>query len=141
MEVNVDERYILSSGGQTRNLITGGMALSVKYGKLVTTFRISGTAQWLIDDISIEADQWYHVSATWNKDDDLTGYINGIQWKQVGSASPTVGRSTVSSTMHVGKPNNGDRLYGNVSLDDWYFWEKVLSSDDMETVYSMYFMQ
>ena len=113
----------------------------VKYGKLLIVFRIRGTGQWRIDDISIEADQWYHVSATWNKDGALTGYINGVQWKQVGSTSYSVGSSPVSSNMHVGKPNNGNTLYGNVSLDDWYFWDRVLSSGDMETVYSMYFMQ
>ena len=141
MEVDVNEGYILSSGGQTKNLITGGVALMVTYGKLVVVFRIRGTAQWRIDDIAIETDQWYHVSATWNKDGDLTGYINGIQRKQVGSASYSVGSSTILSTMHVGKPNNGNTLYGNASLDDWYFWERVLSSGEVETVYSMYFMR
>ena len=132
---------ILSNRGQTKNLITGGMALATKHGSLKIIFRIRATAKWLIDDILIEADQWYHVSATWNKDGYLTGYIDGVQWKQVDSTSPAVSSPTISSSMHVGKPNNNNIKHGEVILDDWYFWDRVLSSGDVETVYSMYFMQ
>ena len=141
LNASADDRYILSSGGQTKKLITGGMALITKHGSLRIAFRIRDTAKWLIDDILIEADQWHHVSATWSKDGYLTCYVNGIKRKKVGSSSVFSSSSTVSSVMHVGKPNNNNIKHGEVSLDDWYFWNRVLSSGDVETVYSMYFMQ
>ena len=45
------------------------------------------------------------------------------------------------SAMHVGKPNKNNIKHGEVSLEDWYFGGRVLSSRDVGTVYSMYFMQ
>ena len=63
-----------------------------------------------------------------------------LKAKKVGSSSLFSSSSTVSSVMHVGKPNNNNIKYDEIYLDDWYFWNRVLSSRDVETVYSMYFM-
>ena len=56
LNATADDRYILSSGAQSRKVITGGMALYTKHGSLGIGFRIRATSKWLIDDILIEAD-------------------------------------------------------------------------------------
>ena len=83
LNATIDDRYILSSGSQTKKLITGGMALITKHGSLRIAFRIRDTAKWLIDDILIEADQWYHVSATWSKDGYLAWYAMALNAKKL----------------------------------------------------------
>ena len=138
---SVGDRYILSSGGQTYSVTTGGMTLLTLGGKLRIGFITRNPPRrWAIDNIAIEGDEWYHLAATWNKDGYLTGYINGKQWAQVNSAVASMSNAAASSVMYAGKPNNYEGEYGEISLDDWCFWRRVLKIEEVEIIYDLYFM-
>ena len=134
-------RYILSSGGQTRSVITGGMSMSIEDEAIVFMFRIRDVALWQITGIGIENDQWYHVAATWNIDGNLTAYLNGIQNGQADPGTYEQTNPKTSSVMYLGRPNRNDEKYSNVSLDEMFFWPRVLTSEEVKIVHSMYFMQ
>ena len=88
-----------------------------------------------------ENDQWYHIAAIWNIDGNLTAYLNRIQ---NGQADPRTYEQTNEKTwsvMYLGRPNRNDEKYSNVSLDELCFWPRVLTSEEVKIVYSMYFMQ
>ena len=76
----VEPNYFISSGGQTRSVISGGMALLAKNSGLWISFRLrTGTNVWTISGITVAANNWFHLAITWNKYDDLIIYINGIE--------------------------------------------------------------
>ena len=138
---SIGDRYIISSGGQTSTVITGGMALLTLGGNLQIRFITRNPARrWAIADIVIEGDEWYHVAATWNKDGYLTGYINGKQWAQVTSSVWSMASAVASSVMYAGKPNNYEGEYGEISLDDWCFWRRVLTNEEVQIIYDLYFI-
>ena len=133
------DRYILSSGGQTSSVVTGGMTLFTMFGTLRLTYRIRDPPQiWSVEDMVIEADQWYHVTATWSQDGDLSVYLNGNLWNQVSAVGATVGGATTSSVMYAAKPNNFEGEYGEICLDEWLFWRRVLSGEEVKTVSAVY---
>ena len=100
---SIGDRYILSSGGQTYSVTTGGMTILTLGGNLRIGFITRNPPRrWAIDNIVIEGDEWYHVAATWNKDGYLTGYINGKQWAQVTSSVASMSSAAASSVMYAG---------------------------------------
>ena len=135
------ERYVLSSGGQTRSVITGGMAMSTQDETLALTFRIRDEVIWQVTGIGIENDQWYHVVATWNRYGNLTAYLNGVQNSQAAPKAYEETNKKTRSVLYLGKPNRNDEKYSNVALDERLFWQRVLTSEEVNTVYSMYFIQ
>ena len=138
---SLGDLYILSSGGQTSTVSTGGMTLLTKAGTLRFSFVTRNPAkQWVINDIVVNGDEWYHVAATWNKDGYLTAYINRKQWAQVTSNVASLNSPVASSVMFVGKPNNYEGKYGEVHLDDWCFWRRVLTNDEVKIIYDLYFI-
>ena len=119
LNLSLGDLYILSSGGQTSTVSTGGMTLLTKAGTLRFSFVTRNPAkQWVIDDIVVNGDEWYHIAATWNKDGYLTAYINRKQWAQVTSNVASLNSPVASSVMFVGKPNNYEGKYGEVHLND-----------------------
>ena len=134
--------YILSTGGQTYSVTTGGMTLYTMAGTLRLAFiRRNPAKRWMIDDIYIEGDEWYHVAATWNKDGNLTGYINGKLWDQVTSTVASVTSPVASSVVFAGKPNSYKGKYGEVHLDDWCFWRRILTNEEVQIIYNLYFIK
>ena len=135
------ERFILSSGGQTRSVTKGGMSLSIEEAGLVFACRIRDVAFWQITGIGIENDQWYHVAVTWNRGGNLTAYLNGVEKGQADPKTYDQKNPKTTSVLYLGRPNRNDEKYSNVSLDELCFWPRVLTSEEIKIVYSMYFMQ
>ena len=135
------EKYIISSGGQTRTTASGGISVLMKNGDLMIQIRIMFTSlSWILNLGEISTNQWFHLSATWTKDGNLTGYINGTWQNSVSSESYISQNSIVVSNMHIGKPNNVDTstYFGEVTLDEWYFWDNVLTTDHIKNLYEGY---
>ena len=135
------EKYIISSGGQTRTTASGGISVLIKNLDLIIQIRIMFTSlSWILNLGEISTNQWFHLSATWNKDGNLTGYINGTWQNSVSSESYIPQNNVVVSNMHIGKPNNVDTstYFGEVTLDEWYFWDNVFTTDHIKNLYEGY---
>ena len=133
------EKYFISSGGQTRSVITGGMALLAKATGLWIDFRLRLDAKlWSITEITAEPNSWFHLAITWNKYGDLTVYINGIERHRASGVTYGPTSSTTSSVMHVGKNSVGLTSFSNFSLDEWFFWSKTLSNEMVTLIYNLY---
>ena len=103
--------------------------------------RIKNTMeQWINNLGSMEAYKWFHLAATWNKYSNLTVYINGTELSSVDGVSYTPLTGHVISNMLIGKPNNADdsHHFGEVTIDEWYFWDSILTSDHIKNVYGVY---
>ena len=136
---SVDDRYILSSGGQTFSVTTGGMALYTKYGYLSIRFVTRTPPKiWAVEDVVVKSDTWHSVALTWRQDGDLTVYLDGKLQRQVSSTKATIVDPEASSVMYVGKNNIYEGKFGEVCLDEWFFWGRVLNSQEVRAVYSSY---
>ena len=131
--------YIMSSGGQTRTSDPGGMKVSAKLGQIEVGFRMRHPGMvWNSGNIDVPIDQWFHFTATWNQDGNLTTYINGSRINSVsGTAYSPIGY--VPSAMHLGKPKNAHTAFAKVFIDEWYFWDVVLTDEQVKSIQQIYF--
>ena len=135
LDPGTGDRYILSSGGQTFHVTRGGMALYTKHGNLrISYITRNPPRHWAVEDMVIEGSKWYHIIATWSKDGDLAVYLNGNLHNQVGPNTATMKAASASSLMYVAKPNNYNGACGEVCLDEWLFWLRALSVEEVNTV-------
>ena len=126
------DKYVISSGGQKTGITTAGMAVLTKSGKLVVIFRIRSTTEiWQKDDITVQPDQWFHLIVTWNIFGYLSIFINADEKEATSVSSYSPRNALVSSALHLGKPNNGFLNYGEVEIDEWFFWDYELSYDQV----------
>ena len=133
------EKYILSSGGQTRGITTGGIAVVMKNRKLSVEVRIkSNLRKWIKNNISVEVDTWFHLAVTWEKNGNLTVFVDGTPLSPVTSSPYTVGASPSTANMHVGKPNNALNYYGELTIDEWNYWNSSLRSNHIKSLYGSY---
>ena len=130
---------VMSSGGQTRSVLTGGMALLFKNGKIGVLFssRILGK-KWSQDSFDVPIGQWFHLGISWHPDRSLVTSLNGHFLPKVNGENLGFRNGTIPSYMHLGKPNNGYVLYGNFTIDEWYFWNYVLDKESMTMIYEQY---
>ena len=121
--------YVLSSGGQTTNVIIGGMALLLVESKLKVMFRYQPAKKlWADNAIEIPLGEWFHFAATWHLQGSLDTFLNGeFLNSKYGEGNITVQENpNVPSEMHLGKPNNAGNKYGDFAIDEWYFWNFCL---------------
>ena len=131
------DRYIITSGGHTKTVINSGMAVITKYGELRVEIKIRATAKAWKTGVTISPDQWCHLIVTWTKDGALTLYIDGTQEASVGAKGFTPSTATTSSSMTLGRPSGLSTKYGEVSMDDWFFWNYPLKPEEVETIYEL----
>ena len=132
-------KYFISSGGETRSIETGGMALLAKETGLWIDFRVRPDGKlWSISEISAVANSWFHLAITWNRYGDLTVFINGIERYRTSGEVQGFNSPATSSVIHVGKTNTGLTSFGNFSLDEWFFWSKTLSGEMVTLIYNLY---
>ena len=125
--------YLVSSGGQTRSIINGGMAILAKQPGLMITFRSRPDGNlWAISGITANASTWFHLVITWNKHGHLIAYINGLEVGRESGSTPSFSSPSTSSDMHLGKSNKLNSYYGKFSMDDW----KTLSVDIVVLVFN-----
>ena len=92
--------------------------MSTAHETLTLTFRIRDEAIWEITGISIENDQWYHIVATWNRQGNLTTYLNGVHNGQADPETYAQTNPKTTSVLYLGRPNRNDEKYSNVTLDE-----------------------
>ena len=130
----------MSSGGQTRGVMTGGMALLFKNGKVGVRFasRVLGKI-WSQDSFDVPLGYWFHLGISWHPDRGLATSLNGhFSLPNVNGENLIFTNGIVPNHMHLGKPNNGDEKYGNFTIDGWYVWNYVLDAESMQMIYEQY---
>ena len=126
---------IFSSGGE--NLVYGPIGLWPQHDYLYFTLNKPSSKWHVRGDISELTNQWIHVMGTWDEEK-VNLYVNGSivdsSLKNVVSASVYTG-----TQMKVGKfvSTNGSTS-GGLTLDEWYFWDRTLTAEQVRDVYEAY---
>ena len=133
-----ENKHIISSGGQTSAVTTGGMSILSNRDGLRITFRSRPDGKsWRVTNITPEPSTWFHLAITWNKYGYLTVYIDGNEVGRV-NAETTTFVGTTSSIMRLGRKNNNLSNFGNFSVDEWFFWRYPLSREMVVAIYNLY---
>ena len=135
---------IFSSGGEGSIKVNGGgVALNKTSGQLFLHFKIMETGsegfKWEVSaNISEMGGKWIHVAGTWDATSEARMYINGND-KGFGhkSAFQIDSRVYEEPKMQVGKPALTFEN-ANFLLDEWYFWDKLLTAEQVVEVYQVY---
>ena len=131
--------YFISSGGQTRSVVNGGMAILAKQPGLSIIFKSRPDGKhWTISGITVNASTWFHLIISWNKYGHLITYINGLEVGRASGSGQSFTSPSTSSAMHLGKSNKVNSYHGKFSMDDCFFWSKTLSVDLVALVVNRY---
>ena len=83
-------------------------------------------------------DNGFTLGISWHPDWGLVTSLNGHFLPKVNGKNLLLSTGTIPSYMHLGKPNNGDVMYGNFTIDELYFWNYVLDTESMKMIYDQY---
>ncbi len=139
-------KYIISSGGQTRYVSRGGIAVLIQNFKLYITVRHGQSGlHWKVTHLSVPQDTWFHLGFTWSQQNGLTIFINGVKMAEIGSITYSASSSKDGSggiLMQLGKPNtnSANTVRATFYIDEWYFWENTLLTEHMSSLYGKYNM-
>ena len=83
--------------------------------------------------------RWFHLAVVWDGSV-MKIYQNGQLQQTVAASTPMNQHwavTPVESHMYLGRPNNSDkpRFDGNFAIDEWYYWNNLLSDKDIHNVY------
>ena len=127
--------YIVSSGGQTGGSI-GGISVGVWKDGLSAIYQTQ-THSWSTTSVICCADVWYHIAVTWDSAT-LRMYINGTS---VSTGSATI-RGPYSDNhlddFTIGKPNNVDNYFAQMTIDDMKFWDQHMDSSEVLHLFNSY---
>ncbi len=135
--------FLFSNGGHTSTVSRGGIAVLVQNSLLYVTVRHGQQGlHWRINDVSVPSDTWFHLGIIWTQENGLKIYINGtkVAEKIHVSYTATSGNDATGIFMQLGKLNtNPDNAFGAAFyIDEWYFWETALTSEDISIMYQKY---
>ena len=97
--------------------------------------RLSNTlgSSWRNEVRITGADEWIHVTGTWNDGDYARLYVNGTM-PAIGHISPN--GPTVSLTdIQIGRTL---QVFTAFTIDEWYLWDKTLTDEQVMEVYQAY---
>ena len=60
-------------------------------------------------------------------------FVNGAFRQIVYSFTPAWKIKSYESKMYLGRPNNAEANYGKFAVDEWYYWNSVLSDGEIFT--------
>ena len=124
--------HIIISGGHTSRVDPGGMSIYIQSCVLKVSFRVKiPVKRWMKQISEVEYGKWFHTAVTWNEDDVLTVFMNGTKLPSV-SSNVAFAISPAVSGMHIGKPNNANYDFSEVSIDEWYVWDRHLNEEHVE---------
>ena len=130
--------HILSSSGQSKYSMLGGVVVYIASGKLNIKFRSKVDLKvWKALDIAVVANEWFQLAATWYKYGDLTICVNGSRRMVANKKSYSSGGFDVPSFMYVEKTHNGE-ICCQVIVDEWYFWDYMLDDTAVNILYNMF---
>ena len=64
-------------------------------------------------------------------------YQNGELKETVEASSTNWGQLSYENRMYLGRPNNGEVYYGIFAIDEWYYWNNLLSDKEISNVYAL----
>ena len=141
--VHPSTQGILASGGEgILSVVGGGVALYLYQSKIYLEFKKAGllpVRQDLYTDISGSGDQWLHVAGTWKQDGAARLYIDGAEVAAGGPSHTSLSTALryLIPKMQVGRTSNRNQ-YGAFTLDEWYFWDKELTGNQVKQIYDSY---
>jgi len=94
----------------------------------------NGSTYWAYNNQVLSANQWYHISATW--DDSANAwkmYLDGSE-KQTLQTSSIAGFGSGSGYVILGKRNGSNDQWFNGNLANVAIWNRALSSDEINSV-------
>lgn len=94
----------------------------------------NGSTYWAYNNQVLSANEWYHISATW--DDSANAwkmYLDGSE-KQTLQTSGIAGFGSGSGYVVLGKRNGSNDQYLNGNLANVAIWNRALSSDEINSV-------
>ena len=133
---NLNDKVIFSNRKyQTLGIYHPGVDLYTWYGELGLRF-IDVDKRYAVKVLAgtVDADEWTHVLGTWNINDKVRLYINGISSANIDTPVGVVPHD--SREMQLGRTAWG--LYAAFTIDEWYFWDKTLTDEQVTEVYQGY---
>jgi len=94
----------------------------------------NGSTYWAYNNQVLSANEWYHISATW--DDSANAwkmYLDGSE-KQALQTSNIAGFGSGSGYVVLGKRNGSNDQFFNGNLANVAIWNRALSSDEINSV-------
>ena len=126
--------FLVSSGGETRKINTGGFALFHKrHGVVGAVVRIRSRAlEWITEDSPVPVGGWFHVAATWGVDGVIKLYINGAEKSSVAGRHYNPERArTPPNVMNLGRTYY-DGYYANGTMDELRIWTQELNENEIK---------
>ena len=135
------QRPIFSSGALSEKMVTfGGVTLLALDGEMNVNFkRTNDRKKWKADSaVEGKGNKWMHVTGTWAIGSTAQLYIDGALNSTPIENEHHLNGVNLPDTMTVGVKNNLDGRKGQFVLDEWYFWDLELSSDQVAQIYAVY---
>ena len=109
-------------------------------GFLKLSFKRVGNQKWKVKaNVTGLSNQWMHVAGTWAPEGSVSLYKDGVLMDINGQSAPGKDGVVSKDTMSIGKMDLGDGdRYGQFAIDEWYFWDRQLSVNQVEQVYVAY---
>lgn len=120
---------------------TNAKSLAFGYysGKLRLFVRNQSQASWVANVSGLNEETWYHIAVTRTPLSTPTFYINGVEYTGVITAG-TVNESLAGVNdlyQRIGATfTNVDTAQLEGRMDEWGYWNKVLSAEDIQTLYN-----
>ena len=88
--------------------------------------------------MTLDNDNWSHVTATWSDGKGLHVFVNGtLETQKVTSVSSTR-YAAINYGVYLGRPNNQNSLKGEFYMDELLFWEMALSDEQVTKLFETY---
>jgi len=107
--------------------------IQINNGELGINVIDSGVERTIIVNSPISADTWYHVTGTWDADEDSVKlYLDGVQQSTTGTTPASPGSQ---KTLNVGRRSDGsDMTYFDGIIDEFAVFSVTLTEEEIESL-------
>ena len=107
--------------------------IQINNGELGINVIDAGAERTIIVDSPISADTWYHVTGTWDADEDSVKlYLDGVQQLTTGTVPASPG---TQRTLDVGRRSDGsDLTYFDGIIDEFAVFNVALTEEEIESL-------
>ena len=80
--------------------------------------------------------RWFHLAVVWDGRV-MKVYKNGQLQQTVQASTTDWYQLPFENLMYLGRPNNKNqkRFHGKFAIDEWYFWNNLLSDEEIRSAY------